>query len=108
MTTQIPVPSGPGRTVKIGRSFEEQIKDKEEATRKRRALFDALARFVRTNNKGWVTSLPGVMPMRIECRPDSELPDLLDNFDLRPLGTSSRLEGGLITPVLVFSLSPRK
>ncbi len=105
MTIRIPVPSGPGRTVEIGQGFEEQIKAKEEATRKRRELFDALARFIR-NNHGWATSAPGHSSLRLEAKPDSDLPDLLIDrgFTLQPLGTDSRNEAGVITPVCVYDL----
>jgi hypothetical protein len=104
-TTRIPVPSGPGRTIKIGQTFEQQIKSKEEAIRKRQELLGVLSHFVRGNG-GWVTSPPNGSSLRIEVPPDGEVADLLaeKGFDLRPLGSGSRIEGGVIRPVLIYAL----
>jgi len=87
-------------------NYEQELKAKEAAIAKRRELWNAINHFVRTNNKGWLVSPPTDMSLRIECQPSSELPDLLADkgFDLQPLGTGTRIEGGKFVPVLIYRL----
>jgi hypothetical protein len=106
--SRIPVPSAPGRkgrTEEMRRSFEEQIKTKEAAAARRRELHDTLVRFVNAN-RGWVVSAVPGRPIRIETPPDSDLIDKLAErgFDLRPTGTGTRIEGGFITPICIYTL----
>jgi hypothetical protein len=92
-------------TVKIVANFEQELKLKQAEAAKRRELWNALNQFVRTNNKGWLVSPPGAS-IRIECPPDSELPDLLVDrgFALQSLGTGTRIEGGKFLPVCIYGL----
>jgi hypothetical protein len=95
----------PADTVKAVLNFEDEIKRKQAEAAKKRELWSALNHFCRSNNRGWLTSPPGTS-IRIECPPDSELPDLLVDrgFTLQPLGSGSRIEAGVIRPVLIFAL----
>jgi hypothetical protein len=106
--SRIAVPSAPGRTARteqMRQSFDDQIKAREAAAEKRKALWSAVNHFCRTNNKGWLVSAPGA-PMRFECAPDSELPDLFIDrgFEVQSLGTGTRIEGGKFLPVCIYSL----
>ena len=99
----IPVPKNP--------NFEAELKQQTAAIAKRRALLDAINRFVRGHG-AWLVSAPGDV-LRIEAKPDSEVPDLLSDrgFALQALGTGSRIEGGVIRPVCIYNLRiplPRK
>ncbi|MES5485952.1 hypothetical protein QMZ05_24630 [Bradyrhizobium sp. INPA03-11B] len=58
-----------------------------QRTLDRTEQFAALNEFVMAR-AGWITSIPGDAEIRIECLPDSELPD-----DLRRLGHHLREEG---------------
>ena len=93
-------------------NFEAELKQQTAAIAKRRALLDAINRFVRGHG-AWVTSPPNGSSLRIEVPPDSEVIDLLveRGLDLQPLGTGSRIEGGVIRPVCIYNLRiplPRK
>ena len=105
-TTRIPVPSGPGRTIKVGQSFEQQIAAKEEATRKRRELFDALARFIHANHE-WLVSGPHEQVLRVETRPDDDLIDRLAERGLNPrlIGSATKVVGGKFIPIHCYNLT---
>jgi hypothetical protein len=95
----------PAETLKAITDFNERIRRERAAEQKRKDLWNALHHFVRSNNRGWITSPPGDPSVRIECKPDSELPDFLaERFDLQSLGTGTRIEGGKFTPVCIFGL----
>jgi hypothetical protein len=85
--------------------FEQQIKARAAAAERRKELWSAINHFCRTNNKGWLVSPPGA-PMRFECAPHSELPDLFVDrgFEVQPLGTGTRIEAGKFMPVCIYSL----
>ena len=85
-------------------NFEAELKQQTAAIAKRRALFDAISRFVRAHG-AWFVSAPGDT-VRIEAKPDSEVPDLLSDkgFALQSLGTGTRIEGGKFVPVLIYRL----
>ena len=92
----IPVPKNP--------NFEAELKEQTAAIAKRRALLDAINRFVKAHG-AWFVSAPGDT-VRIEAKPDSEVPDLLSDkgFALQSLGTGTRIEGGKFVPVLIYRL----
>ena len=94
----------PADTIKAVLNLEQEIRLKQAEAAQRRELWNALHHFVRSNNRGWITSNPGSPSIRIECEPYSELPDLLVDrgFTLQPLGSGSRIEGGKILPVCVY------
>jgi hypothetical protein len=87
------------------RDFEAELKQQTAVTARQRALWDGICRFVHVN-RGWVTSTASEKLMRIEVRPDSDLIDKLTDrgFKLQAMGTSSRIEGGIITPVCIYNL----
>jgi hypothetical protein len=87
-------------------SIDEQIKAKEEATKKRRELWSAINSFVGRNG-GWLVSAPHDPWLRIETRQDSELSDRLYDlgYDLRSTGTSERIIGGLFVPVACYAFT---
>jgi hypothetical protein len=100
-----PIPARKTYTQEERRSFEEQVKARQAAAARRRELHSALVHFVRAN-AGWVTSPPG-HPLRIETPPDSDLIDKLADrgfVDVQALGSGSRIEAGVIRPVLVYEL----
>lgn len=65
----------------------------------RRRLWEALSEFV-SSNGGWVTSLPGVKDLRIECRQGSDLPIKLRaaGYSVRAAGAGTRI--GTITETI--------
>ena len=85
-------------------NFEAELKQQTAAIAKRRALFDAISRFVRAHG-AWLVSAPGDV-LRIEAKPDSEVPDLLSDqgFALQALGTGTRIEGGRFVPVCIYAV----
>jgi hypothetical protein len=91
-------------TVKIVANFEQELKAKEAAIAKRRALFHAINHFVRGHG-AWLVSSPGDA-LRVEAKPDSEVADLLSDrgFALQSLGTGTRIEGGRFVPVCIYAL----
>lgn len=101
-----PNPQRKGSTVEERKRYYERERERAAAAEKRKELFDALNHLCRSNDRGWLTSVAGDASLRIECRPDSELPDLLVDrgFDLQSLGTSTRIEGGKFLPVCVYAL----
>jgi hypothetical protein len=60
---------------------------KAEVTPNRKELFAALNEFV-TKRRGYLTSVPGDKEVRMECLPDSTLPD-----ELRKLGYKVEADG---------------
>jgi hypothetical protein len=94
----------PADTIKAVLNFEDEIKRKQAEAAKRRELQTALGRFIHTNG-GWLVSSPSEAVLRIEARPDSDLPDKLFDlgFQLRPAGTGERIWGGRILPVSIFT-----
>jgi hypothetical protein len=94
-----------GSTPEERRNFEDEIKRKQAEASLRRALWEGLNGFVRVNG-GWVTSPFNGSSLRIEAPPDSDLVDkLIDRgFDLQPISTGSRIEGGIIRPVCIYNL----
>jgi hypothetical protein len=91
--------------------FEQQIKAREAAAERQKELWSAINHFCRSNNRGWLVSAPGA-PMRFECEPHSELPDLFIDrgFEVQQLGTGTRIEAGKLLPVCIYGLripSPR-
>ena len=92
-----------GSDTKVRRNFEEQLKLNAVAARKRRELFDGLSRFARMNG-AWLISSPNEKWLRLEARPDSELPDKLHDagFNLHEISTDERIEGGKFLLVRVF------
>ena len=95
----------PAETIQSVLEAENELRRRQAEVAKRRELWNALNHFVRSNNRGWLVSPPG-SPMRIECPPDSELPDFLIDrgFGLQALGSGSRIEGGKILPVYIYGL----
>jgi hypothetical protein len=103
---RIPVPSAPGRiarTDEMRQNFEAELRAKEAAIAKRRELFNALSHFVSAKG-AWLVSSPGDT-VRIEAKPDSEVPDLLSDrgLNLTPAGTGTRIEGGRFVPVCIYT-----
>jgi hypothetical protein len=86
------------------RDFEAELKQQTAAIAKRRALINAINHFVRANG-AWLVSSPGDV-LRIEAKPDSEVPDLLSDkgLALQSLGTGTRIEGGKFLPVCIYAL----
>ena len=83
--------------------FEAELKAQTAAIAKRRALIEAINRFVRAPG-AWLVSAPGDV-LRIEAKPDSEVPDLLSDrgLNLTPAGTGTRIEGGRFVPVCIYT-----
>jgi hypothetical protein len=111
---RIPVPSAPGRiarTEEQRQNFEQELKAKERAIKRRLEIWEMLSRVIH-NSGGWLTSAPGTPVLRLETRVGSDLPDRLYDagFDLRPGGTSEKICGGKILPanVFTFRISPVK
>jgi hypothetical protein len=105
---RIPVaPSAPGRTPRgdeLRQSYEEQLRSKERAIRQRQELWDRLARLIHAANDAWLTSAPHEQPLRLEVKPNSDLPDRLYDLglDLVETGTAERIEGGKFVPVICY------
>jgi len=68
--------------------------DAREALQRRKVLFAALNAYVRKSGAAWLTCVPGAMPIRLECRIGSSLPDDLKSkgYDVAPAGSTMRID----------------
>jgi len=85
------------------RPSSDRMPQKAEVLPSRKELFAGINAFVRKHGDGWLTSIPGEREVRMECMPESSLPDELRKlgYRLEPGGETERILPHAITTQIV-------